>query len=726
MKNKIVSIWSFLVKSHGKEVLLWEWIVYFFCLFLGFWMTYFLAQPESMGGFMNFGNLFHLLFLMVLPIQLIPEFFQEHFSYFFVPDFLEVALVVFVWIASTVFTIVFWLWLPYRFFLIVYKAIAQQSIILAPSLLVWIFCAFAMMQYFHAMNGDRELYLDRSGLIEGNYVLGIILICIASIIVLFSTKKIFQSHNKTKIISLLSIFLFTMIIFELIFHVKDIGGRYAKNHFWVYYRNQEVSGADPSTFTLLHEPFKSHPAIAKDKNSFYVGAKATQSFDSESMEVLVGDYYRDKNNVYFRHNVIGGADPVTFEVLQDKGYDSYRYAKDNIFVYKNGNVLGYIDAQSFELIHPYYSYYTKDKNNVFYHDEVLIGADPKSFVYLDGGYAYDANNLYLQGKQIENIQSATLKDLGNGYIAVDNKIYSHNGEWITVADMESYEVIDQNYTKDEHNVYLTPAYEDNIIIQEADPKTFQILTKYYTKDQNSVYHLGKLIEKADPLSFELLSENHTKDKNNVFHYNNIIFGADSKTFKILNPSLSYAKDKNFFYNEGKRVYNRSFIISESRKINISPDPYLENILKTPKEFQYFDLLDWIKWHQKNDEVSSHHETCYIEAIAEKAQRFVLNSQYDILQLDCGVSIGNYRVFLYYLIDQDHQPQLLTFPHYWGGEKIPQTTLIPAVFNPDTKKIEGHVRNQYTDETNKKVIVDSDFYYAWSEYTNSFKFYKDIE
>ena len=87
MKNKIVSIWSFLVKSHGKEVLLWEWIVYFFCLFLGFWMTYFLAQPESMGGFMNFGNLFHLLFLMVLPIQLIPEFFQEHFSYFFVPDF---------------------------------------------------------------------------------------------------------------------------------------------------------------------------------------------------------------------------------------------------------------------------------------------------------------------------------------------------------------------------------------------------------------------------------------------------------------------------------------------------------------------------------------------------------------------------------------------------------------------------------------------------------------
>ena len=54
--------------------------------------------------------------------------------------------------------------------------------------------------------------------------------------------------------------------------------------------------------------------------------------------------------------------------------------------------------------------YAKDKNNIYYSDKKIVGADSKTFTLLGkSSYSKDKNNVYYEGEKIENADIETFE-----------------------------------------------------------------------------------------------------------------------------------------------------------------------------------------------------------------------------------------------------------------------------------------------------------------------------
>jgi hypothetical protein len=109
--------------------------------------------------------------------------------------------------------------------------------------------------------------------------------------------------------------------------------------------------------------------------------------DIQSFEVLqseqVGNVAKDKNYVYFRDNIVDGADPGSFHFLEECFSGEYYRECDH-------------------------TYYAKDKNHAYYVDSIdkafkvikTKSADQFHFKVIDElGYAFDGKYRYLFGKR---------------------------------------------------------------------------------------------------------------------------------------------------------------------------------------------------------------------------------------------------------------------------------------------------------------------------------------
>jgi hypothetical protein len=122
--------------------------------------------------------------------------------------------------------------------------------------------------------------------------------------------------------------------------------------------------------------------------------KPLSNIDVPSFKVLAGTQYaKDTNHVYYPLEVpcidytdcgvcyyskiiIEGANPATFQFL---GKD---YATDGKLVFFRGELLQGADGATFKVIEgPQYFYFATDKNHVYKHDKVFNDADPSTFYY---------------------------------------------------------------------------------------------------------------------------------------------------------------------------------------------------------------------------------------------------------------------------------------------------------------------------------------------------------
>jgi hypothetical protein len=191
-----------------------------------------------------------------------------------------------------------------------------------------------------------------------------------------------------------------------------------------------------------------------------------------------------------------------------KGSDYYNY-KGCIFL--GGNIfeigthkLEGSDVKSFQILSGGYS---KDKNRVYYLGNILLDADPVTFIVKTEDSAIDKNQVYYMGKKLND------------------------------ADPNSFFVIQQNgknteYSKDKNNVY----YED-LRLNGSDPDSFVILpfegkNTYYAKDKNQVYYMGQKILYANPQSFTILNGSYSRDNQSVF-FNEYRYSY-LKSFIVLN------------------------------------------------------------------------------------------------------------------------------------------------------------------------------------------------
>ena len=230
-------------------------------------------------------------------------------------------------------------------------------------------------------------------------------------------------------------------------------------------------------------------------------AKQALKIDKETFQEISAVYSKDKNGVYVIENrgwkKLEGLDPVTFEIINING-SARQYLKDKNGVYSidgdsDNLVLEKLpyDPQTYEVINQLYS---RDKNNIYYDNKKIEGADLPTFQRIDEYiYSKDKNNIYFRGKKISGV------------------------------DKETFEKIDKyNYSKDKNNIY----YDDKKI-EGVDKNTFELM-----------YDFGSVV-----------NEYYSKDKNNVYYENKKLKGIDVKTFRKINRLVDnfLIEDKNGFY-----------------------------------------------------------------------------------------------------------------------------------------------------------------------------------
>ena len=219
--------------------------------------------------------------------------------------------------------------------------------------------------------------------------------------------------------------------------------------------------------------------------------------------------------------------------------------------------------------------------------------DKATFQEIDAVYAKDKNGVYVwenRGwKNLEGLDPVTfeiinisgsarryLKDK-NGIYSI---IYSMDGDSDKLAlenlpyDPQTYEVINQLYSKDKNNIY----YSDRKIIG-VDLPTFQRIDEnIYSKDKNNIYFRGKKISGADKDTFEKIDKyNYSKDKNNIYYNDKKIEGVDKNTFELTYDFGSvvneyYSKDKNNVYYENKKL--KGIDVKTFKKISRLVDNFL--------------------------------------------------------------------------------------------------------------------------------------------------------
>lgn len=137
--------------------------------------------------------------------------------------------------------------------------------------------------------------------------------------------------------------------------------------------------------------------------------------------------------IYYRDDVISGADSATFELLKGSlepmmGDVYYLYAKDSRNVYYNGKSLPGVILATFVPIENgggSHSYGT-DGKTVYFGAEPILGADPKTFEILwqtiyegckRGTYSKDSNSVYFKSSRIPNADPNTFKVFLTGIYA---------------------------------------------------------------------------------------------------------------------------------------------------------------------------------------------------------------------------------------------------------------------------------------------------------------------
>lgn len=120
-------------------------------------------------------------------------------------------------------------------------------------------------------------------------------------------------------------------------------------------------------------------------------------------------YSKDKGHVYYfdltadggKRFVVNDTDPATF-----KGLYEYRWGIDTSHLFFKGNMLKGLDLANMQLLPPpdpstHFVWYVKDKQQVFFEDKLVSGADAASFKVVSNlpWDAEDKNYKYENGKR---------------------------------------------------------------------------------------------------------------------------------------------------------------------------------------------------------------------------------------------------------------------------------------------------------------------------------------
>ena len=299
----------------------------------------------------------------------------------------------------------------------------------------------------------------------------------------------------------------------------------------VYYYDEyegtmiKLKGADPKTFEGISY------TLGKDKNAIYKKENRLSGIDPATFEEIDAAFTKDKNNIYYEDVPMKGIDPKTFEPfvnythVKDKNGIYHFYLFNDDLVVEKVELSPEIDLktlQSFEN----YAEYSKDKNNVYYDFQKIEGADIKTFEPEGFFIGKDKKGVYYKTHKINGIDVNSTEVLENEFYKDKNNIYYRNKK-LENFKPENFEVISSSLVgQNEDFYYFTEDENDNTKFfllenKNVDAETFEVLDEEYTKDKNNVYYKGKILKGADVKTFDIhYNKNDNgykiKDKNKVY------------------------------------------------------------------------------------------------------------------------------------------------------------------------------------------------------------------
>ena len=280
--------------------------------------------------------------------------------------------------------------------------------------------------------------------------------------------------------------------------------------------------------------------------------KKVNDADFKTFVELNKIYGKDSKNVFYEDRKLDNADVKTFQAISDE------LGKDKKYIYRYDEKME-VNPKDFQL------YKNKDKIIYFRNNGKLYEAgtflentaveDLDTFEILDDEYSKDKHNIYYGGLPLSDVDMDTFQIIMPNYYAKDkNSVYSRHKK-IKGANPKTIKVLNIAYIKDDKTVFSDFSFSNTL--KNADVNSFEALGQYYGKDKNNVYLMGEKIKKADVKTFQVISEeffNHySKDKNNVYLETYIIEGANPETFEIIKEEPSYSKDKKHLYYSGKKI-----------------------------------------------------------------------------------------------------------------------------------------------------------------------------
>jgi len=358
-----------------------------------------------------------------------------------------------------------------------------------------------------------------------------------------------------------------------------------------------LKNIDRNSFDILNNE------IGKDKNGIYYFGKKIDGIPSNNAKIVEelgdNDYILKNGKDYYLITVNAGNsyyesnddEKEKFKIKKINGlnidYNTFKYFeiydlyKDkNSFYYHSDNDLkkikSDINIQSAEKMIELNDF-IKDKNNIYYFsdgklEKINLKIDVNNLEYLDDGnstfsnYLIDGKNVYFVDNEhgkiriVKNADRNTFKVV-NGNYGVDRENVYYDGEKLDSVGIEGLKIFDDNYLKDNKNVYEIYTTDDEKIKIRAiknlniDVASFEdIFKEAFYKDKNSVYYVDmtedkqelKKLEGADADTFE--PGIFSKDKNSVFIGNQKLEGVSSKGFEILDNEFNFVKDyKNVYY-----------------------------------------------------------------------------------------------------------------------------------------------------------------------------------
>ena len=296
---------------------------------------------------------------------------------------------------------------------------------------------------------------------------------------------------------------------------------------------------------MKNKVFKIFVIMILSVNISYAGSNP--KIDKATFQEIDAVYAKDKNGVYVWENrgwkKLEGIDPITFQIINISG-SARRYLKDKNGIYNidgdsDNLVLEKLpyDPQTYEVINQLYS---KDKNNIYYSNRKIIGADLPTFQIGSDGFSKDKNNIYFGGKKILGVDRDTIKIIELPYIKDKNNVYYGNKK-IEGADKNTFEltydfgsVVNGYYSKDKNNVYY-----ENKKLKGIDVKTFKkinrLVDNFLIEDKNGFYIVEKdgSIAPIDGKEVDIENLSQLAIKTNLYHdKDSMYFVKNHKLVKI--------------------------------------------------------------------------------------------------------------------------------------------------------------------------------------------------